>query len=137
PGAALWPALNPTTGEPLSRDEMAATMPEPLIDQEIGTDREFEIPAPVRQLYALWRPSPMFRARRLELELNTPARIYYKYEGVAPTGSHKPNTGIPQAYYNKLAGKEGLITETGAGQWGSAAALCASLFGDRKSTRLN
>jgi tryptophan synthase beta chain len=129
PGPALAPALSPATGLPLTRDEMAHTTPGPLIDQEIGTDREFEIPEPVRQLYALWRPSPLHRAWRLERELDTPARIYYKYEGAAPTGSHKPNTGIPQAYYNKLAGKSGLVTETGAGQWGSATALSASFFG--------
>jgi tryptophan synthase beta chain len=108
PGPALAPALNPATRQPLTRDEMAHTMPEPLIDQELSTDREIEIPEPVRRLYALWRPSALHRARRLERELDTPARIYYKYEGTAPTGSHKPNTGIPQAYYNKLAGKTGL-----------------------------
>jgi tryptophan synthase beta chain len=108
---------------------MAATMPEPLIDQELSTERDIEIPEPVRQLYTQWRPSPLYRARRLERALDTPARIYYKYEGVAPTGSHKPNTGIPQAFYNKQAGKTGLITETGAGQWGSATALSAALFG--------
>jgi tryptophan synthase beta chain len=129
PGGAPAPALNPATGLELRRDEMAHVMPEQLVDQELSTEREIEIPQPVRQLYAQWRPSPLFRARRLEQQLGTPARIYYKYEGVAPTGSHKPNTGIPQAYYNKLAGKRGLVTETGAGQWGSAAALSASLFG--------
>ncbi|MGH3778405.1 MAG: TrpB-like pyridoxal phosphate-dependent enzyme [Pseudonocardiaceae bacterium] len=129
PGHPPTPALNPTTGQPLGRDEMAHVMPEQLIEHELSTERELEIPEPVRQLYAQWRPSPLFRARRLEQQLDTPARIYYKYEGVAPTGSHKPNTGIPQAYYNKLAGKRGLVTETGAGQWGSAAALSASLFG--------
>jgi tryptophan synthase beta chain len=129
PGTAQPAALNPKTGQPLTRDELLQVMPEQLVDQETSTEREFEIPEPVRQLYAHWRPSPLFRARRLERALDTPARIYYKYEGVAPTGSHKPNTGIPQAYYNKLAGKTGLVTETGAGQWGSAAALSASFFG--------
>ncbi|MFJ9785608.1 TrpB-like pyridoxal phosphate-dependent enzyme [Amycolatopsis sp. NPDC101161] len=129
PGAPLAPALNPATGVPLTRDEMGATMPEPIIDQELSTERDIEIPEPVRQLYAQWRPSPLYRARRLEQALGTPAKIYYKYEGVAPSGSHKPNTGIPQAYYNKQAGKTGLITETGAGQWGSATALSAALFG--------
>jgi len=129
PGPPPAPALNPKTRKPLTRAEMAHTMPEPLIDQEIGTEREIEIPEAVRRIYALWRPSPLYRAHRLERELDTPARIYYKYEGVAPTGSHKPNTGIPQAYYNKLAGKRGLVTETGAGQWGSATALSASFFG--------
>jgi tryptophan synthase beta chain len=129
PGAPLAPAISQVTGEPLTRDEMAATMPEPIIDQELSTERYIEIPEPVRQLYTQWRPSPLYRARRLERALDTPARIYYKYEGVAPSGSHKPNTGIPQAYYNKLAGKTGLITETGAGQWGSATALSAAMFG--------
>ncbi|WDO09767.1 TrpB-like pyridoxal phosphate-dependent enzyme [Streptomyces murinus] len=129
PGAPLAPALNPKTHQPLTRAEMTHTMPEPLIEQELSTEREIEIPDAVRELYALWRPSPLFRARRLERALGTPARIYYKYEGGAPTGSHKPNTAIPQAYYNKLAGKTGLVTETGAGQWGSATALAASFFG--------
>jgi tryptophan synthase beta chain len=129
PGPAPAVALNPATRQPITRAELSQVMPEQLIDQELGSAREFEIPGPVRQLYAQWRPSPMFRARRLERELKTPARIYYKYEGVAPTGSHKPNTGIPQAYYNQLSGKRCLVTETGAGQWGSAAALSAALFG--------
>lgn len=129
PGPPLAPTINPATGKPLTRDEMAATMPEPIAEQELTTERDIEIPEPVRQLYAQWRPSPLYRARRLERALDTPARIYYKYEGVAPSGSHKPNTGIPQAYYNKEAGKTGLITETGAGQWGSATALSAALFG--------
>jgi tryptophan synthase beta chain len=125
----LHPPLNPATGRPVTRDEMAATMPEPIIEQELSTEREWEIPEPVRQIYAQWRPSPLHRARRLEAELGTPARIYYKYEGVAPTGSHKPNTAVAQVYYNKLAGKRGLVTETGAGQWGSATAQSAAMFG--------
>ncbi len=129
PGPPLAPALNPETGQPLTRDDMTATMPEPIIDQELSTERDIEIPDPVRQLYAQWRPSPLHRARRLEAALGTPAHIYYKYEGVAPSGSHKPNTGIPQAFYNKEAGKTGLVTETGAGQWGSATALSAAFFG--------
>jgi tryptophan synthase beta chain len=129
PGPPLAPARNPQNGRPLTRDDMAATMPEPIIDQELSTERDIEIPDPVRQLYAQWRPSPLHRARRLEAALDTPAHIYYKYEGVAPSGSHKPNTGIPQAFYNKQAGKTGLVTETGAGQWGSATALSAALFG--------
>ncbi|MGW6012009.1 TrpB-like pyridoxal phosphate-dependent enzyme [Streptomyces sp. NPDC055210] len=129
PGGPLHAALNPATREPLTRAEMAATMPEPLIDQELSTAREIEIPEEVRRIYTLWRPSPLVRAHRLERALDTPARIYYKYEGGAPTGSHKPNTGVPQAYYNKLAGRTGLVTETGAGQWGSAAALGAAFFG--------
>lgn len=129
PGMPPAPALNAQTGQPLDREDMARVMPEQLIDQELSSEREFEIPEAVRQLYAQWRPSPLVRARRLEHQIGTPARIYYKYEGVAPTGSHKPNTGIPQAYYNKLAGKSGLVTETGAGQWGSAAAFSAAMFG--------
>ena len=125
----LAPALNPHTGRPCGRDELEHTMPRELVEQELSTERDFEIPGPVRQIYAQWRPSPLFRARRFERQLGTPARIYYKYEGVAPTGSHKPNTGIAQAFYNKNAGKRGLVTETGAGQWGSAAALSAAFFG--------
>jgi tryptophan synthase beta chain len=126
---AMPPVLHPATGRPVTRDDMAHTMPEPIIDQELSTERELEIPEAVREIYAYWRPTPMYRARRLEQALGTPARIYYKYEGVAPTGSHKPNTAVPQAYYNKLAGRRGLVTETGAGQWGSAAAHSAALFG--------
>jgi tryptophan synthase beta chain len=122
-------ALNPATGQPLTRDEMARTMPEQVIDQELSTEREIDIPGAVLELYQLWRPAPLFRARRLEKLLDTPAHIYYKYEGGAPSGSHKPNTGIPQAYYHKLAGKTSLITETGAGQWGTATALSAQFFG--------
>ena len=125
----LAPALHPRTGRPLTPADLAGTMPRELAEQECSTEREFEIPEAVRQIYAQWRPTPLHRARRLERELATPARIYYKYEGVAPTGSHKPNTGIPQAYYHMLAGKRGLVTETGAGQWGSAAALGAAFFG--------
>jgi tryptophan synthase beta chain len=125
----LHPPLHPATGRPVTRDEMAHTMPEPIIEQELSTEREWEIPEPVRQIYAQWRPSPLFRARRLEALLDTPARIYYKYEGVAPTGSHKPNTAVAQVYYNKQAGKRGLVTETGAGQWGSAVAQSAAMFG--------
>ncbi|RJQ75833.1 TrpB-like pyridoxal phosphate-dependent enzyme [Pseudonocardiaceae bacterium YIM PH 21723] len=129
PDAKDATVLDPATGAALGRDDLLHVMPKELAEQETSTEREFEIPEPVRQLYAQWRPSPLFRARRLEKALGTPARIYYKYEGVAPTGSHKPNTGIPQAYYNKLAGKTGLVTETGAGQWGSAAALSTAMFG--------
>ncbi|MHB9864375.1 TrpB-like pyridoxal phosphate-dependent enzyme [Streptomyces sp. YIM S03343] len=123
------PVLSPATGRPVTRDEMARTMPEALVDQELSREPEFEIPGEVRQFYARWRPSPLLRARGLEKALDTPARIYFKYEGVAPTGSFKPNSAIPQAYYNKRAGRTGLIAETGAGQWGSAVAFAASLFG--------
>jgi tryptophan synthase beta chain len=100
-----------------------------LILQEVSMDREIEIPEEVRQVYAQWRPSPLFRARRLEKALDTPARIYYKYEGVSPAGSHKPNTAIPQAYYNKKDGTKRLSTETGAGQWGSSLAMACAFFG--------
>jgi len=123
------PILDPATGKPVSKADLASTMPEVLVEQELSIEPEFEIPEPVRQLYAQWRATPLYRAHRLERALQTPARIYYKYEGIAPTGSFKPNTAIPQAYYNKLDGRCGLIAETGAGQWGSAIALAASLFG--------
>ena len=126
---ALHPPLDPETGRPVTRDAMARTMPEPIIEQELSTERELDIPEPVRQLYAQWRPTPMFRARRLEQALDTPARLYYKYEGVAPTGSHKPNTALAQVYYNKQAGVRGMVTETGAGQWGSALAYATAMFG--------
>ena len=100
-----------------------------LILQEVSTEREIEIPRPVREIYRQWRPSPLFRARRLEQALETPARIYYKYEGVSPAGSHKPNTAVAQAFYNKEAGIKRLTTETGAGQWGSSLAFAGALFG--------
>jgi tryptophan synthase beta chain len=123
------PMLNGSTGEQVSRADLARSMPEPLVDQELSTEPEFEIPEPVRRLYRQWRPTPLCRARRLEEHLKTPARIYFKYEGVAPTGSFKPNTAVAQAYYNMGAGKRVLIAETGAGQWGSAVAFAAPLFG--------
>ncbi|HVK19781.1 MAG TPA: TrpB-like pyridoxal phosphate-dependent enzyme [Actinokineospora sp.] len=123
------PIIDPVTREPVGPDGLAKTMAPALVEQELSTADEFEIPEPIRQHYAKWRCTPLFRARALEQALGTPARIYYKYEGVAPTGSFKPNTAIPQAYYNKLAGKTGLVGETGAGQWGSAVALAAALFG--------
>ena len=97
--------------------------------QEVSTERYIDIPEPIRQVYLQWRPSPLFRARRLEKALDTPARIYYKYEGVSPVGSHKPNTAVPQVFYNKEAGVKRLSTETGAGQWGSALAFAGALFG--------
>jgi tryptophan synthase beta chain len=121
--------LNPATGDPLGPDDLAQTMPPALVEQELSLDPEFEIPDAVRQAYAMWRPTPLFRARGLERALETPARIYYKYEGTAPTGSHKPNTAIPQAYYNKQNGKARMVTETGAGQWGSALSFASALFG--------
>ena len=100
-----------------------------LIEQEVSAQRWINIPEEVLEIYALWRPPPLFRAKRLEAFLKTPARIYYKYEGVSPAGSHKPNTAIPQAYYNKKAGIKRIATETGAGQWGSSMALAGILFG--------
>jgi tryptophan synthase beta chain len=123
------PLLHPGTGQPIGVDDLVGIMPEAVAEQELSHDREIEIPEPVRQIYAQWRPSPLFRARRLERALDTPARIYYKYEGVSPAGSHKPNTAIPQAFYNKQAGISRLATETGAGQWGSSLALAGALFG--------
>ncbi len=123
------PPLHPATKQPVGPDDLAAIFPMSLIEQEVSTERWIEIPEDVLKAYALWRPSPLFRARRLEESLGTPARIYYKYEGVSPAGSHKPNTSIPQAYYNKEAGIRRIATETGAGQWGSSMALAGSLFG--------
>lgn len=125
----LPPVMNPGTGQPIGPDDLAPLFPMALIEQEVSTDREIEIPDPVRDIYRQWRPSPLFRARRLEKVLDTPAHIYYKYEGVSPAGSHKPNTAIPQAFYNKEAGTKRLITETGAGQWGSSLAFAGSIFG--------
>ncbi|NOZ25667.1 MAG: TrpB-like pyridoxal phosphate-dependent enzyme [Nitrospirae bacterium] len=123
------PPLHPATKQPVGPDDLAVIFPMSLIEQEVSTDRWIQIPEEVLKAYALWRPSPLFRARRLEEALGTPARIYYKYEGVSPAGSHKPNTSIPQAYYNKKAGIRRIATETGAGQWGSSMALAGSLFG--------
>lgn len=123
------PPLHPGTKQPISPDLLAPVFPENLIAQEVTTERWVEIPAPVREVYQLYRPTPLLRAVRLERALQTPAHIYYKYEGVSPAGSHKPNTAIAQAYYNKIAGTRRLTTETGAGQWGSALALACKLFG--------
>ncbi len=123
------PPLHPGTGKPIGPDDLAAIFPMALIAQEVSQEREIEIPEPVREIYKLWRPSPLIRARRLEKVLDTPARIFYKYEGVSPPGSHKPNTAVPQAFYNKEAGITKLTTETGAGQWGSALAFAGELFG--------
>lgn len=123
------PVLNPGTGQPISPADLAPLFPEELIKQEVSRDRFIEIPTEVRSIYCQWRPTPLYRARRLEKALDTPAKIYYKYEGVSPTGSHKPNTSVPQANYNKQAGVKRLITETGAGQWGSSLAFAGALFG--------
>src|SRR5215470_2280062 len=123
------PPLHPGTLQPVGPDDLAPLFPMALIGQEVSAEREIEIPGPVREVYRQWRPSPLFRARRLEAALNTPAKIYYKYEGVSPAGSHKPNTAVAQAFYNKDAGVRRLTTETGAGQWGSALAFAGALFG--------
>ncbi len=121
--------LHPGTRQPITPADMSAIYPENIVAQEMSPERWIEIPEEVRDVYALWRPTPLLRAVRLEKALNTPAHIYYKYEGSSPVGSHKPNTAIPQAYYNKLAGTRCLATETGAGQWGTSLALACQLFG--------
>ncbi|WP_185235234.1 TrpB-like pyridoxal phosphate-dependent enzyme [Teredinibacter franksiae] len=122
------PPLGPD-GNPVTPDQLAAIFPMSIIEQEVSQERWIEIPGPVRDIYRQWRPSPLFRARRLEEALGTPAKIYYKNEGVSPAGSHKPNTAIAQAYYNKREGVKRISTETGAGQWGSSMALAGQMFG--------
>jgi tryptophan synthase beta chain len=123
------PPLRPDTLEPAGPDDLSPIFPMGLIAQEVSAEAEVEIPDEVREIYKLWRPTPVLRARRLEHELDTPAHLYYKYEGTSPAGSHKPNTAIPQAFYNKQEGVKRLATETGAGQWGSALALACRLMG--------
>jgi len=123
------PVLHPGTHQPIGPGDLAPLFPMELIKQEVSTERYIDIPEPVREVYRQWRPSPLYRARRLEAALKTPAKIYYKYEGVSPSGSHKPNTAIPQAFYNREAGIRRLSTETGAGQWGSSLAFAGSVFG--------
>jgi tryptophan synthase beta chain len=123
------PPLHPGTKQPIGPKDLSAIFPMALIEQEVSRERWIDIPEEVLDIYSLWRPSPLFRAHRLEAALKTPAKIYYKYEGVSPAGSHKPNTSIPQAYYNKKAGTKRIATETGAGQWGSSMALAGKLFG--------
>jgi tryptophan synthase beta chain len=123
------PPLHPGTKEPVSLEMMTQIFPENLVKQEMCPDRWVEIPEPVREIYALWRPTPLLRAVRFERALKTPAHIYYKYEGASPAGSHKVNTSIPQAFFNKEAGTKRIATETGAGQWGSSLALACRLFG--------
>ena len=123
------PALHPGTLEPAGPDDFAPLFPMDLILQEVSMERFIDIPGAVLDVYRQWRPTPLFRAHRLEQALGTPARIYYKYEGVSPAGSHKPNTAVPQAYYNAKAGVRKLTTETGAGQWGTALAFACALFG--------
>ncbi len=128
-GMQPQPPLHPGTHEPVTPDLLAPLFPDALIMQEVSTEPWIDIPGEVIDVYRLWRPTPLYRARRLEQALDTPARIYFKYEGVSPAGSHKPNTAVAQAYYNKAAGITRLATETGAGQWGSALALACQFFG--------
>lgn len=123
------PPLHPGTKQPVGPDDLSAIFPMALIEQEMTPERWIDIPEEVLNIYTLWRPSPLYRAHRLEAALGTPAKIYYKYEGVSPAGSHKPNTAIPQAFYNKKAGIKRIATETGAGQWGASMALAGKLFG--------
>jgi tryptophan synthase beta chain len=125
----LPPVLHPGTLDPIGPSDLTPLFPMALILQEVTSEREVPIPEPVRDVYRQWRPTPLYRARRLERALQTPARIYYKYEGVSPTGSHKPNTAVAQAFYNREAGVTRLATETGAGQWGSSLAFAGALFG--------
>ncbi|HIJ60320.1 MAG TPA: TrpB-like pyridoxal phosphate-dependent enzyme [Nitrospirae bacterium] len=123
------PPLHPGTHKPIMPEDLSLIFPMALIEQEVSSQRWIDIPEEVLEIYSLWRPSPLFRAKRLEKVLNTPAKIYYKYEGISPAGSHKPNTAVPQAYYNKKAGIKRIATETGAGQWGSSMALAGAMFG--------
>lgn len=125
----LSPPINPATGKPVTPEDLAPIFPMALIEQEVSQERYIEIPEEIREVYKLYRPTPLYRAYRLEKALDTSAKIYYKYEGVSPPGSHKPNTAIAQAYYNKKEGVKRLTTETGAGQWGSALAFACNLFG--------
>ena len=127
-GMTPLPPLSPQTKEPVGPADLAPLFPEALIMQEVSTEPWIDIPGPVLDVYRLWRPSPLFRATRLEQALQTPARLYFKYEGVSPAGSHKPNTAVPQAYYNREAGIRRIATETGAGQWGSAMAMACTFF---------
>src|SRR5574339_673969 len=123
------PVLHPGTGQPVGPEDLAPLFPMELIAQEVSTERFIDIPDEVLDVYRLWRPSPLYRAHRLEKALGTPARIYYKYEGVSPAGSHKPNTAVPQAFYNAKEGNRRLTTETGAGKWGTALGFAAADFG--------
>jgi len=125
---APTPVMHPGTMQPVTPDFLSVLLPMNLIEQEISTERYIEIPEPVREIYKLWRPTPLMRALRLEKALGTPAHIYYKYEGVSPVGSHKPNTAVPQAFYNKVAGTKAITTETGAGQWGTAMSMACNFF---------
>ena len=125
----LAPVIHPGTMQPVKPEDLLPIFPMPLIEQEVSQQRWIEIPEPVREIFRIWRPSPLFRAHRLEKALGTPAKIYYKYEGVSPAGSHKPNSAVPQAYFNKISGTKRIATETGAGQWGSSIALACQMFG--------
>ncbi|MBI4297057.1 MAG: pyridoxal-phosphate dependent enzyme, partial [Chloroflexi bacterium] len=125
----LPPVIHPGTGKPIGPQDLAPLFPMALIQQEVSQERYIDIPEEVQEIYKLWRPTPLYRARRWEKALDTPARIYYKWEGVSPAGSHKPNTAVAQAYYNKKEGVKRLTTETGAGQWGSALSLGCQLMG--------
>ncbi|HVP66113.1 MAG TPA: TrpB-like pyridoxal phosphate-dependent enzyme [Anaeromyxobacteraceae bacterium] len=127
--APMAPVIHPGTKKPVTPDDLLPLFPMGLIEQEVSRERFVKIPDEVREIYRIWRPSPLFRARRLEKAIGTRSRIYYKYEGVSPAGSHKPNTAVPQAYYNKIFGTKRIATETGAGQWGSSMALAANMFG--------
>jgi tryptophan synthase beta chain len=125
----MSPVIHPGTKQPVTPADLLPLFPMGLIEQEVSPERWIRIPDEVREIYRIWRPSPLFRAHRLEKALGTPARIYYKYEGVSPAGSHKPNTAVPQAYFNKIAGTKRIASETGAGQWGSSIALACKMFG--------
>jgi len=124
----MAPPLHPATNKPIGPEDLKPLFPMELIRQEVSTQRYITIPDEVMDIYARYRPSPLFRARRLEKKLKTAAKIFYKYEGVSPPGSHKPNTAVPQAYYNAREGVENLVTETGAGQWGTALAYAGQFF---------
>ncbi|MHB0913953.1 MAG: TrpB-like pyridoxal phosphate-dependent enzyme [Armatimonadota bacterium] len=128
-GEAPPPPLNPATQQPAGPEDLAPIFCDPIIEQEVTSERWIDIPEEVMDALAMWRPAPLYRATFLEKALGTPAKIFYKYEGVSPAGSHKPNTALPQVYYNKLAGIKRLATETGAGQWGSSLALACQMFG--------
>ncbi|MCK4278077.1 MAG: TrpB-like pyridoxal phosphate-dependent enzyme, partial [Desulfurellaceae bacterium] len=125
----LPPVLHPATGKPVTADDLKAIFPMELIKQEVSLERWIEIPDEVQEIYRVWRPTTLFRAHRLEKALDTPAKIFYKYEGMSPPGSHKPNTAVAQAYYNKKEGVKRISTETGAGQWGSALSFAGTCFG--------
>ncbi|MCP4149049.1 MAG: pyridoxal-phosphate dependent enzyme, partial [bacterium] len=120
----MEPPLHPGTGQPAGPEDLAPIFPMPLIEQEVSQERFIDIPDEVLEKYLIWRPTPLYRAYSLEKFLDTPAKIYFKNEGVSPAGSHKPNTAIAQAYFNKISGTKRILTETGAGQWGSALSFC-------------